>query len=132
MLITNIRIPKNLGVENGMLASMPKSPNAVSSQSDNPDYHVEPFPLKENLELTNAAIIDTINTYDNAEIISNEPNYIHDIFTTSKMRFHDDVEFYYNESAGVVEYRSASRVGYSDMGLNRERYNRLYEYYNNH
>lgn len=132
MIITNMRAPKNLGVENGMLAPMPKSPNAVSSQSDHPDYHVEAFPFKESLELTKAAIIDTIDIYGNAEIITNELNYIYAVFTTSKIRFHDDVEFYFNESAGIVEYRSASRAGYSDMGLNRERYNRLYEYYNNH
>jgi len=132
MIITNMRIPKNLGVNNGMFAPMPKSPNAVSSQSDDPDYHVEPFPFKENLEHTKAVIINAIESYGNAEIITNESNYIHAIFTTSKMRFHDDVEIYFNESAGIVEYRSASRVGYSDMGLNKERYNKLYEYYTSH
>lgn len=130
MIIMNIRIPKNLGVNNGKLALMPKSPNAVSSQSDQEDYYVEAFPFKENLEVTKAAIVNTLDAFSNAKIMTNEPNYIHVVFTSSIMRFHDDVEFYFDESARIVEFRSASRVGYSDMGLNRERYNRIYEYYN--
>ncbi|MDA3847092.1 MAG: DUF1499 domain-containing protein [Vallitaleaceae bacterium] len=132
MIFTNMRTPKNLGVHDGLLAQVPKSPNAVSSQSDNPDYHVEPFPFKEDLESTKLAVINAIESYGNADIIVNEPNYIHAVFTTSKMSFHDDVEFYFNEAGSIVAYRTASWVGYSDMGLNRARYTSLFEYYTNH
>ena len=36
------------------------------------------------------------------------------------MRYVDDVEFYWTEG-GKVHLRSASRLGHSDLGVNRER-----------
>jgi uncharacterized protein (DUF1499 family) len=36
-------------------------------------------------------------------------------------RFVDDVEFYIDERANLIHFRSASRLGYSDMGVNRKR-----------
>ena len=37
------------------------------------------------------------------------------------MRFVDDVEFWVDPAAGVVQVRSASRVGRKDFGVNRAR-----------
>ena len=59
-----------------------------------------------------------------------EQKYFHAVSTTITMKYHDDLEFYFDEQAGLVHFRSASRVGYSDRGLNRERYNRLIDLYN--
>jgi uncharacterized protein (DUF1499 family) len=41
------------------------------------------------------------------------------------MRYVDDVEFWANTEAGVVELRSASRLGHSDLGANRARMERV-------
>jgi uncharacterized protein (DUF1499 family) len=41
------------------------------------------------------------------------------------MKYHDDVEFYIDSIAQQVHFRSASRAGYSDRGLNRQRYEAL-------
>ena len=38
-------------------------------------------------------------------------------------RFRDDVEFLIKDDIKQLEYRSASRVGTSDLGKNRERLN---------
>lgn len=45
------------------------------------------------------------------------------------MKYHDDIEIYFDDSTKLIQYRSASRAGYSDMGLNRERYEKLVEAY---
>lgn len=54
-------------------------------------------------------------------IVEESENYLRVEFTTAIMRYVDDVEFLIDDSAGVVHFRSASRVGYSDMGANRKR-----------
>jgi len=131
MVIKNNLTPKNLGVNNGKLSKMPNKPNAVSSQTDEKDKQIEAMEFKENLAGSKEHIIKAIEIYGNAKIIKNENNYIYAVFTTGKMKYHDDVEFYFDESEKLIHVRSASRIGYSDMGLNRERYNKLREIYNN-
>ena len=79
---------------------------------------------------TKEAIKQALLAYENIEIQTEYQNYIHAISTTKTMKYHDDLEFYFDEQAGLVHFRSASRVGYSDMGLNRERYSRLKSLYN--
>lgn len=130
MVVKNNLTPKNLGVNNGKLSKMPNKPNAVSSQTDDKDKKVEVLEFKENLEDSKEHVIMAIKTYGNAKIIKNENNYIYAVFTTGKMKYHADVEFYFDESEKLIQFRSASRIGYSDMGLNRERYNKLIEVYN--
>ena len=47
-------------------------------------------------------------------------------FKSMVLRFTDDVTFYVREN-GTVEVRSASRVGYWDLGANRRRVESLRE-----
>jgi uncharacterized protein (DUF1499 family) len=129
MLVKNNTAPNNLGVNNGKLTKMPNKPNAVSSQTDEKDKKVEALEFKENLKNSKEQIIKTIESYGNTKIIKNEKNYIYAVFTTGKMKYHDDVEFYFDENEKLIHFRSASRVGYSDMGLNKERYNKLRDIY---
>jgi len=131
MFVKNNLIPNNLGVNNGMLAKMPKTPNAVSSQTEEKDKSIEALEFRENLVNSKKRVIKAIESYGNAKIIKNETNYIYVIFTTGLMKYHDDVEFYFDESKKLIQIRSASRIGYSDMGLNRERYNKIKGVYYN-
>lgn len=127
MVVKNMRTPADLGVNQGKLALMPKSPNAVSSQSDDPEKKVAPIPFKGELNESKEWIKKALEAYGNISIITEEANYLHAVSTTSKMKYHDDLEFYFDEDAAVIHFRSASRVGYSDMGLNRDRYESLIE-----
>lgn len=55
-------------------------------------------------------------------------NYIRAEFTSAVFRFTDDVEFYFQqEQAGeiLIHIRSASRIGYSDFGVNRKRIEKI-------
>ena len=129
MFIKNNITPKNMGVRDGKLAKMPNSPNAVSSQTDIENKKVEPLKFSGDLEATRSKIIKIVNNYEGTDIIINEKNYIYAVFTTGGMKFKDDVEFYFDEDTNLIHYRSASRVGYSDMGLNKKRFNEIQKYY---
>ncbi|MEK6266735.1 MAG: DUF1499 domain-containing protein [Clostridium sp.] len=129
MLVKNNSMPENLGINNGRLAKLSNKPNAVSSQTNEKDKRVEALKFKGNLENSKNEIYKAIENYGNAKTVRNEKNYLYVIFTTGKMKYHDDVEFYFDESEKLIQFRSSSRVGYSDLGLNRERYNKLKEFY---
>lgn len=130
MFIKNNKKPNKIGVTNGKLAPMPNKPNAVSSQTEIMDKRVEPLKFIGDLENSRKSIIDIINTFKNIKVIRSEDTYIYAVFSTEKMKYKDDVEFYFDEDKKLIHFRSASRVGYSDMGVNRKRYEdikKLYE-----
>jgi uncharacterized protein (DUF1499 family) len=54
-------------------------------------------------------------------VVSEEANYLHAEFTSRLFRFVDDVEFHVDENAGLIQFRSASRAGRNDFGVNRAR-----------
>ena len=57
-----------------------------------------------------------------AKIKQQSPEYLYAVFTSKLMRFKDDVEVYLDHENKLIHFRSASRVGYSDLGVNRKRY----------
>jgi len=129
MIVINNTIPRNLGIHDGMLYKMPASPNAVSSQTSDINKFVEPFAYLGDFKNSKDVIIQIINEFKGAKIITNNEKYIHAVFTTSTMKFKDDVEFYFDDSNNIIHFRSASRIGYSDNGLNRNRYDELSKIY---
>ncbi len=46
-------------------------------------------------------------------------------FRTPLLRFTDDVSFLLDDQTKLMHFRSASRVGHSDLGANRKRLNAL-------
>ncbi len=113
----------------GCISKMPTSPNAVSSQSDDDLYRVEPLTIKGEVTESIELFLKACDQVGNYTIYVRKSDYMHLIFTTKTMKYNDDVEIYIDEEAGLIHYRSGSRVGYSDMGLNRVRYNQIADYY---
>lgn len=113
--------PTNLGVEQGKLAPCPNTPNCVSSQSIDPQHQIEPFIYQDDPETAFKQIQTILENTENAAIITAEPNYIYAEFTSPLMGFVDDVEFYLDEQDTLIQVRSASRLGESDLGVNRKR-----------
>lgn len=107
--------PENLGPHDGSLAGCPDSPNCVSSSDQRESHGIAP------IEAPLARIRSHLETLDNAEIITAESDYLYVEFTSSLMGFVDDVEFLAAADGSGVQVRSASRLGYSDMGVNRKR-----------
>jgi uncharacterized protein (DUF1499 family) len=50
-------------------------------------------------------------------------------FRSALFRFVDDVEFVLDDSARVIHFRSASRAGYYDFGVNRRRMQEISDRY---
>lgn len=102
------------GLQAGQLTACPSSPNCVSSEAGTPqEQKVDPLPLRIWGQIP--AVVEEMG----GTVTRNEGNYIAAEFTSSMFKFTDDVEF--RRSHDAVHVRSASRVGYSDMGANRER-----------
>lgn len=125
MTFKNERTPEHIGVKNGKLAEVPSSPNAVSSTAEQSDKSVEPLPFQGTREETKQQLLKVLDTYENAEVVTKEENYIHAVFSSKRMKFKDDFELYLDEEKEVVEVRSAARVGYSDFDVNRKRYEEI-------
>ena len=113
--------PTNLGVVDGRLADCPSSPNCVSTQASDTDHRMEPIPFGEPADEAMQRITDLIGDMPRTKIVTVEDNYLHVEFRSALFRFVDDVEFLIDPNEQVFHFRSASRVGHSDFGVNRRR-----------
>jgi len=103
------------------LSICPKSPNCVSSLSEDKSHHVEPLAFNTTLEEAREKLISVINSMKRSEMVKAETNYIHATFKSGLFRFVDDVEFSFDDQKKIIDVRSASRTGYWDLGVNRRR-----------
>ena len=62
---------------------------------------------------------------DNWTITEETPDFLQAVVKTPLMQFRDDVQLMFDRQAGVLQVRSSSRLGISDMGANRRRIERL-------
>lgn len=115
--------PNNLGIRSGRLVDCPSTPNCISSFSDVSDkeHFRQAEPYKKPTPEAMAVLKQRIAEYPRTKIIKEENNYLYVEFTTLIMRYVDDVEFYFDEKTKLLHFRSASRLGKSDLGLNRKR-----------
>jgi len=104
----------------GQFPPCPDKPNCVSSKSSASLHKIAPLAYKGNSKHARKKLLGIINSMPRTQISMENENFIHVEFTSKIFRFVDDVEFYF-ESSGTIHIRSASRVGYSDMGVNRDR-----------
>jgi len=117
--------PDGLGVAGGRLAPCPSSPNCVSSEAKKPKHAVEPFTLKGDRAAGWKAVREVVEGMPRTKTVSASKIYLHAECTSLLMRYVDDLELYLGRDSQVIQVRSASRVGYSDMGVNRKRVERL-------
>ncbi len=115
--------PTYLGVKEGKLAPCPASPNCVCSQSPPSDrqHYIEPFTYTGNPAEALTKLKSAIDSMARTKIITQSDHYLYAEFTTPLMGYVDDVEFYLDSQAQVIHVRSASRLGKSDLGVNRKR-----------
>jgi uncharacterized protein (DUF1499 family) len=115
--------PTNLGLHDGRLAPCRRSPNCVSSQADPADaeHYIAPIPFKSAPVEAMAAVRRAVESMPRATVVRHEPDYLYAEFRSRLMGFVDDVEFAYDDKAGMIQVRSASRLGRRDFGVNRQR-----------
>jgi len=100
-------------------APCPDSPNCVSSYATDEQHAIDPLPLPEQNAMT--VLREIVASFPRTTVVTQEDDYLHVIFRSRVFRFPDDVEFLIDRAAGVIQVRSASRLGYGDMGVNRNR-----------
>ena len=113
--------PNDLGVKNGKLKAVPSSPNAVSSQASDAAHRIDPLTYRTTPERAMATLLEIIRKTPRTRIVTARDDYVYVEYESALMGFVDDVEFYFEPGAKVIQVRSASRVGYSDLGVNRKR-----------
>lgn len=106
----------------GRLAPCPDRPNCVCSDGESSEgSFISPIAIPEG-EAPEAAFGRLLGLVaERARVERHEGDWAHAVFTTRILRFRDDVELRLDRDAGVIQVRSASRVGYSDLGKNRSR-----------
>jgi uncharacterized protein (DUF1499 family) len=118
----------DLGIHNGELMPCPKTPNCVNSQIVGEKHYIQPLRYAGTRLEAQARLLPILESEKRTKILTARESYLRVEFTSSLFRFIDDVEFYFLiEQAGetVIHIRSASRIGYSDLGANRKRIERI-------
>jgi len=118
------------GVTNGRLPECPTTPNCVSSQApaDNQAF-VEPLQTTDAVALSD--LVALIDDLPRTRVITNDGTYSHIQFSSLVFGFIDDVELLSDKEKKQIHIRSASRIGYSDLGANRKRVERIRQLWTN-
>lgn len=111
--------PDNLGVRAGLLTPCPSTPNCVSSQTKNKRHQIEPLVFSGDPDAALARLKLVLSGRKDTTIVDDAPDYLRVELRT--MLFIDDGEFLLDRTNKVIHVRSASRLGYSDLGKNRSR-----------
>ena len=105
------------------LAPCPSSPNCVSTSAPAQDerHAIAPFRYRKSRAEAKEALKAAIGTLRRTKLVEEDESYLHFEFTSLIMRFVDDVEFLFDDESRTIHFRSASRTGYGDLGVNRRR-----------
>ncbi len=103
------------------LSPCPDRPNCVGSLETDPARRVDAFAAEGEGDEVFSRLAQAVRAMPGARIAAQQDRYLHAEFTSRVLGFVDDLELLYEPSAGVVHVRSASRAGYSDLGVNRKR-----------
>lgn len=103
------------------LKACPRSPNCVSSQAGDPEHAIAPITYSGSLAEAYARLKKVLTEMKRTTIVTEKEDFLHAEARSFIFRFVDDVEFYFPSAEKVIHVRSASRVGNSDLGVNRKR-----------
>ena len=122
------RTPKRLGVTDHRLKPPSSTPNSVSSQATLHPGHaqlayaaMEPIKPKGDGAVEMRRLAALLRASAGVQLVTDEPDYLYAQCSTAVLKFTDDVEFWLDRQAGVIHFRSASRIGRKDFGVNRAR-----------
>ena len=116
-------------IPTGRLPPCPSSPNCVSTDAANPARQMAPLPYRVDHATSRKVILSIVRAMARTTIVTEADHYLHAEFRSRLFGFVDDVEFLFDDDAAVIHFRSASRTGYSDMGVNRQRMTAIGEAY---
>jgi uncharacterized protein (DUF1499 family) len=105
------------------LAPCPSSPNCVSTLASASDerHAIAPYRYRKSLAAAKESLKAAVTTLPRTKLVEEDETYLHYEFTSKLLRFVDDVEFVFDDESKIIHFRSASRIGYGDHGVNRAR-----------
>ena len=107
------------------IAPCPDKPNCVSSLATDAQHFIEPLRFHGDPGTAWSGLKAILQQQPRARIVEEQGDYLHAEFRSLVFRFVDDVVFVMQPEQGVIHVRSASRTGYSDLGVNRRRIERI-------
>ena len=113
-----------------MITPCPKTPNCVSSVDTDRGHFVQPLRFVGSVKDALDRVLNILSDLKRVRVVTFEENFIHAESVSAIMRFVDDVEFFFDDRQKVIHVKSASRVGYSDLGVNRRRIERIRKRFN--
>lgn len=99
----------------------PSSPNCVSTQATDEGHAIAPIHYRKSRAEAKEALKGVLNGLSRTKLVEEDESYLYYEVTSLLLRFVDDVEFLFDDEAKTIHFRSASRTGYSDLGVNRKR-----------
>ena len=109
------------------LEKCPSTPNCVSSQEVAGGHRIEPLVISGDTQVAWQTLQNILAEDSSITVITSTGSHVRAEAKTRFLRFTDDVDFLLDKDAGIIDMRSASRVGYSDLGKNRSRLEALRE-----
>ncbi len=122
--------PERRGLENGNLLACPDTPNCVSTAKGPARHYVVPFEYPGERGKAIATMAQIVREMKNFNIREEREGYLWVECSSNIFGFVDDLEIYFPIERQVVYIRSASRLGYSDLGVNRKRVEKIRERFN--
>lgn len=101
--------------------SCPDSPNCVFTMAAGESHAIAPYRYQTSLEEAKAVLKQVFGQFPRTELIREEKDYLQYEVRSFLFSFVDDVEFWFEEAAKTIHFRSAALSGYYDFGVNRKR-----------
>ncbi len=105
----------------GRLAPCPRTPNCVSTQAPAGSKHMDPIPYTGPLDQARAKLLGVLRNHPRTRIVREEADSLKAECRSAFFHFVDDVDFVFDDDAKRIHFRSASRLGRKDFGVNRQR-----------
>lgn len=110
------------GLVSGRLTQCPETPNCVCTEFENDEAHYfQPVYFSPDANPDLMSKVKEVLTQMGGAIAAEDTSYVAATFTLPVFGFVDDFECRVEWNEGRLHFRSASRVGHSDLGVNRKR-----------
>lgn len=109
----------------GSFTACAPAPHCVSSQASPGSFqHVEPFRFSGSADAAHRALLQMLRNDKQATVKKDDGDFVHATFQTT-IGFVDDVTFLIKPEQHFIDVKSSSRIGFSDLGVNNRRVERL-------
>lgn len=110
-----------LASDNPFTGECPDSPNCVSTKASQERSRMNPIVFQGSVHDAQELLLSILLSMPGVKIVERDHERIQTTFTSAIFGFVDDVEFVFDDSRKLINFRSASRTGYYDLGVNRRR-----------